>query len=84
MSTRIISISADGEDIVVRDPMTEKSGRISWPALSNTPPGLKYRNECISILLELVGANSVERGYNVSCDAEKLIEKATDSARLLY
>lgn len=84
MLTNIIGITTDGEDFVVRDPFTEKCGRISWPNLSNTAPGLKYRGECISVLLGLVGANPNERGYNVSSDAEKLIEKATDSARLLY
>lgn len=79
----IITITAEGEDLVIRDSVTQKSARMFWPKLSNTAPGLKYRSECIAVLLRSVGAKP-DCEVDVSDEAEQLLTQATEAARRLY
>lgn len=79
-----ISITARGKDLlVVYDPKTGRINTITWMALSNVEPGLKYRTECISHLMRMVEAEA-DRDVKVDQAAEALIERATIAACVLY
>lgn len=83
MENYIITITAEGDDLIVKNNENMRQAGIRWEELSNTAPGLKYRSECIAELRRLVDGDPIAE-FTVSPEAEALIEKVTEAARQLY
>ncbi len=79
----IISITANGDYLIVWDPITDKISTTSWMDLSKIAPRLKSRTECIKALLESVQA-TYHRIFDISDCAESLIVMATGATQVLY
>lgn len=83
MSNYVMTVIAEGDELIIQNTANNRQAGIRWDVLSNTKPGLKYRNECIAELRRQVDGDPLSDVY-ISDEAEALIEKATEAARMLY
>lgn len=83
MKLYIIAVSAQGDDLIVKNNENMRKAIIPWNMLSCVEPGLKYRSECLAELRRRVDGDPFAE-IHVSTEAEALILKATDAAQKLY
>lgn len=69
----IVTITAEGENLVVRNPKTGEVSKMTLMDISSIIRGLKYRNHCVGVLLASVDVR-YPYSLSISPEAEELLK----------